>query len=460
MSRFKYRYSFLVPTHQRGSLLGSTLRGLLAQQHDNFQVVVSNNYSMDDTRAVLAEFEDDDRVTIVHTDRKMSMPDHWEFAMDYVDGEHVIILGDDDGVRTDFLAALDIVLEETGANIVKFKTALYYHADWPDEKRNRFEFDERCTNDFFVADKHAVIADFCAFRDYMVFPNLLQTSFSLELFRKVRARCGQMFVGAPDWSCPFLLLADTDAKLAYVDSTLGYGGRSQMSNAAYYESKAETSNDRINDFVAELTAKTRFPFHEPQITTAGNFMPAAFSFAKHFYPHELAEYALDAFELAKVIQQDIGEEFASARSRFWMPTELDSFREFVDTLPAAQRSVVVGMPGYFSLKGRVSLMLKWLKRRVGSHLPAALRDRLVALPGGQASRYPWTATLRLTDVGITTGADLMERFREVVGPSDQNEKSVTPTWAVTSGLARRGRLNLPLGPSPIPAFDEPPGARA
>jgi glycosyltransferase involved in cell wall biosynthesis len=446
MSQYKFKYTILVPTHQRGALLRETLRGLLLQEHDDYQIVVSNNFSQDGTRSVLAEFAGDPRIRVVHTDRKMSMPVHWEFAMGYVEGEYIIILGDDDGVRPDFLAALDLVIAETGANIIKFKTALYYHNDWPDEKRNTFEYDSRCSNRYFDVDKRTVVAEFCDFTSYAIFPNLLQTCFSFDLYRRVKKRCGTMFVGAPDWSCPFVLLMDESAKLVYIDSTLGFGGRSQMSNAAYYVSGAnQFQNDRITDFVNELTAEFRFPYHVPQITTAGNFTPAAFSYAKHFYAWELDGFVLNPFEMAKVVQQDIAEEAVSKRHRFWTPSEFEAFRDFVFALPKERRDVIVGMAGYFSAKGRVRLLLKLLKRRLKPLTPEFLRAWRTAIRNAaDISRYPWTSKVDVSSFGITNGHQLMRRFSEIVSQSDECQKANHDPLVSGPSLSLRGQLHLPV----------------
>ena len=448
MSHFKYKYTMLVPTHQRGALLKDTLRGLLLQEHENYQIVVSNNFSQDETREVLSQHTGDPRIKIIHTDQKLSMPVHWEFAMDYVDGEYIVILGDDDGVRPALLSILDVVIADTGANIIKFKTGLYYHNDWVDDKKNTFEFDDRCSNRYFDVDKRAVIAEFCDFTNYAHFPNLLQTCFSMELFRRAKRKCGTVFVGAPDWSCPFLLLMDPSARLVYIDSTLGYGGRSQMSNAAYYESSDnEFKNARITDFVNELTAEVRFPYHEPQITTAGNFTPAAFSYAKHFYGDDLKSVALDRFELSKVIQQDIAEEAVSNRQVFWTPSELDSFREFIQELPNAEREIIRGMAGYRSLRGKGRLLLKWLKRRVVTAVPAlqawaaAVRRREVD------SKYPWNTKVDLSDLAITNGYDLMRSFSAIVKESDDCCEAKNETLMRSPGLSARGQLSLPVIPN-------------
>ncbi len=443
MTKPHCRYSILVPTHQRAALLRGTLRGLLLQTHDSYEIVVSNNFSRDDTRAVLAEFASETRIKILHTDRKLSMPEHWEFAMEFVSGEFVVVLGDDDGIRPDCLRILDRVIEATQANLLKFKTGLYYHNDWVDQKRNTFEFDTRCSNRYFTVEKQVVIEDFCAFRDYSFFPNLLQACFSQALYRQAKQRCGTVFVGAPDWSCPFLLLMDEHAKLVYVDSTLGYGGRSQMSNAAYYENaENEFRNLRLTDFINELSADVRFPYHSPQITTPGNFTPAAFSYAKHFYPDALARFELDRFELAKVIQQDIAEEAVSGRQAFWTAAELASFDEFVRALSPRERRAIAGMPGYSSARARFMLRLKRLKRTVVRRFPGLVTP---AGPGLEvSSRYPFNVSINIGQLGITAGDELMKAFDSLIRESDRSAAVKVEGLLKARQLSPAGQLALPL----------------
>lgn len=444
MSHFKYKHTILVPTHQRGALLRETLRGLLLQKHDSYQIVVSNNWSQDETRAVLSEYAGVPRIKIIHTDQKLSMPAHWEFAMGHVDGEYVTVLGDDDGVRPDFLSILDIIIEKTGANLIKFKTGLYYHPDWVDEKRNTFEFDGRCSNRYFEVDKWSVISDFCEFRNYAIFPNLLQTCFSNNLFGAAKLKCGNVFVGAPDWTCPFVLLMDDSAKLVYIDSTLGHGGRSQMSNAAYYESAAKSQNDRITEFVKELSPEVRFPYHQPKITTQGNFTPAAFSYAKHFYGEELKNFALNRFELCKVIQQDIAEESVSTRQSFWSPSEMESFKAFIQELSASERETIRTMVGTFSLTGKGRLLLKRLKRRASKCFPSTLRAWGKAIWKSEADlKRPFNIKVKGDDADVSNGYELMKHFSTIVKKSDECSAAKNERLSKLPYLTLRGQLNLP-----------------
>lgn len=445
MNNYRFRWTILVPTHQRANLLKATLQGLLAQSHDSYEIVVSNNYSRDNTREVLASFAAEPKIKVVHTDRKMSMPAHWEFAMGHVSGEHILILGDDDGVRPDCLRILDHVMAQTGANLLKFKTGLYYHPDWVDDKRNTLEFDSRCSNDYFTVDKQQVIADFCDFKTYRFFPNLLQSSFSFDLYQKAKERCGTVFVGAPDWTCPFVVLMQDSARLAYIDSTLGYGGRSQMSNAAYYENNDnEHSNERLTQFINELSAEVRFPYHVPQITVAGNFTPASFSFAKQFYPEELARYQLNRYELSKVIQQDMAEEAVSNRQTFYTPAELKSFGDFIASLEPAERQAIERMPGYPSLRGRVLLQLKRVMAVVRKRWPALHGMLRPAANLEVQSRYPWDARVQLSAQGIHDASELMHRFTAVVSDSDRRGATQNQSLLNERELTKAGELTLPL----------------
>lgn len=218
-----------------------------------------------------------------------------------------------------------------------------------------------------------------------------------------------------------------------------------MSNVAYYFDNAanKSQNDRMTDFINELNADVRFPYHAPKITTAGNFTPAAFSYAKHFYVDELRDFALDRFELAKVIQQDIAEEAVTNRQVYWTSSEFDSFRKFVQELPDAEREVILGMAGYFSLRGRGRLLLKWLKRRVMTRIPAPLQVWGAAVWGRKVdSKYPWTIKVDVGDVGITNGHDLMKHFSAIVKTSDECSEGKNESLSRLPGFSQRGQLHI------------------
>lgn len=420
MQVLKYKHTIVIPTFQRANLLGNTIKSCLLQEHDNYQVLVSNNFSEDNTREVLAEFADDPRVKVIHTDRKLSMPEHWEFVMDYVEGDYVMFIGDDDGVRPDFLKIIDQIIDTSGSNLIKFKGGLYYHTDWPNEERNTFSFDSKTSGYYFQVDPDLVIDSYCEFKGYDLFPNLLLTLFSLDLFNKAKSKAKKVFVGAPDWTCPFLLLVQDSVKFCYVDDTLAYGGRSKNSNAAYYTDQKDkkAQSERLKEFIGELDSATRFPYHTPLITTQGNFVPAAFSYAKYFYPERLKNFELNKLELSKVIQSDIAEEFCSKRASFYKKSEFEVFKDFVNTLEKKEKDIIYDMPGHFSFKGKILLSLKFLKSKIYYYFKIKRINK----------HLPWDTTINLTKLEMHNAYDLTKNFLQLLraGKTNSNESSSVP----------------------------------
>jgi glycosyltransferase involved in cell wall biosynthesis len=393
----KYKYSIVIPTFQRANLLENTIKSCLMQTYDNFQLLISNNFSLDNTKEILNKYENNRNVKVIHTTKKLSMPEHWEFMMDYVEGDYVMIIGDDDGVRTDFLNIIDNAIEKTNSNIIKFKGGLYFHNDWPNEERNTFTFDSNCTGGIYEISPDFVINSYCNFTGYEFFPNLLLTVFSMDLFNQAKKVANKMFVGAPDFSCPFLLLVQENAKLCYIDETLAFGGRSKNSNAAYYSEQKDkkSQSERLKEFISELDAEIRFPHHNLLITTAGNFVPAAFSYAKYFYPERLSNYKLDNFELAKIVQSDLAEEYASNRLSFHDKNELLIFKNFVDSLPNNHKNYIKSMPGKFSIKGRILLFGKLIRNKLFKLMNFKKATNDIA----------WDTTIQLSSIEIHNSFD-------------------------------------------------------
>ena len=126
------KYSIIIPTCDRANLLKHTINGCLRQNYDNYEILVSNNFSSDNTKIILENFNKEPKINVVKTESRMAMPLHWEFAMSHARGDYIIFLGDDDGISTNLLLLLDSIIKQYDSNIIKWQTYLYHHPDWPD----------------------------------------------------------------------------------------------------------------------------------------------------------------------------------------------------------------------------------------------------------------------------------------------------------------------------------------
>jgi hypothetical protein len=122
------RFSIVVPTRNRENTLGSTLRTCLAQDFDDYEIVVSDNHSTPATRAIVGDLADA-RLKYVRSPEPLAMTDSMEFALSHASGEYVIFVGSDDGLVIHALPLIDETLRRTHSRALRWESVLYH---WPD----------------------------------------------------------------------------------------------------------------------------------------------------------------------------------------------------------------------------------------------------------------------------------------------------------------------------------------
>ena len=121
------RFSVVIPTRQRHETLAYCLQSCLAQQFDDFEIVVADNGSSAETRKVVMAPQSD-KIRCVRSDQPLAMMDNYELATAHATGEFLLLIGDDDGLLPNALAEMDRLLQVSHAQVVRCATANYY---WP-----------------------------------------------------------------------------------------------------------------------------------------------------------------------------------------------------------------------------------------------------------------------------------------------------------------------------------------
>src|SRR6266704_3260720 len=103
-------FSVVIPTRNRASLLRYALQTALDQDFDDYEIVVSDNCSQDDTAQVVKDYQTS-RVRYVRVNDPLSMPDHWEFALGQAQGQFVNYLCDDDSLPREALGKASASIE-------------------------------------------------------------------------------------------------------------------------------------------------------------------------------------------------------------------------------------------------------------------------------------------------------------------------------------------------------------
>lgn len=106
------KVSVVIPTRNRAGMMPETLDSVLAQTFTDFEVIVSNNHSTDDTARVLSEYAArDGRVRPVMPPEPGAAADNVNNGLRHATGDYVAILCDDDLWVPEFLAKTCAVLD-------------------------------------------------------------------------------------------------------------------------------------------------------------------------------------------------------------------------------------------------------------------------------------------------------------------------------------------------------------
>ncbi|MBC7791131.1 MAG: glycosyltransferase family 2 protein, partial [Anaerolineae bacterium] len=122
------RFTVIIPTKDRAEYTYHTLRTCAVQDYDNLDIVVSDDGSTDDTRAVVEEAaRKDPRIRYVSPGAGVGMLDNFEFALDQVKPGYVIALGGDDGLLPYGVQGMQDILADTGQEMLCWPTPVYFY---------------------------------------------------------------------------------------------------------------------------------------------------------------------------------------------------------------------------------------------------------------------------------------------------------------------------------------------
>jgi glycosyltransferase involved in cell wall biosynthesis len=118
-------FTVIIPTKDRAEYLHHTLRTCSNQDYENLEIIVSDDGSSDNTKAVVLDAgRYDPRIRYI-TPGSVGMRDNFEFALDHVKPGYVIALGGDDGILPYGISQMWRALEETGTDILTWPMPIF-----------------------------------------------------------------------------------------------------------------------------------------------------------------------------------------------------------------------------------------------------------------------------------------------------------------------------------------------
>ena len=110
-------FTIIIPTRNRSEYLYHSLKTCITQDYENLEIIVSDDFSTDNTKQMVDKFiKSDNRIRYItpSNERNVGMLENFEFALNHVKPGFVLALGGDDGLMPNSVSKMWGILKNTG----------------------------------------------------------------------------------------------------------------------------------------------------------------------------------------------------------------------------------------------------------------------------------------------------------------------------------------------------------
>lgn len=123
------RFTVIIPQKDRAEYMYHTLRTCMIQDYPNFEVIVSDDCSEDNSVEVIGKLaEQDSRIKLFAHKEHLGMRDNFEFALNQVKPGYVMALGGDDGLTPGCIWRMYEIIKETGLQLLAWPPATFCYS--------------------------------------------------------------------------------------------------------------------------------------------------------------------------------------------------------------------------------------------------------------------------------------------------------------------------------------------
>jgi glycosyltransferase involved in cell wall biosynthesis len=361
-------FSIVIPTYNRSELVQGAVRSVLAQTFDDFEVLVSDNCSQDDTGDVIAGFRDP-RVRYVRTPSHGVIAESWEFARSHARGTIVMMLSDDDALVGDTLERFAGEYRSHNADFMFCNVAEYRDRSFLGPEQNTVSC-RPFSGASRVVSKEEFIGPLMAFRPkFNMHPSAFM--FSSRVAEQVVRRYGRFFQtnGVEYFAWP--LAAVFSNCIVYLDAPLVILGRTSKS----WGSKIVLSNpgkEQIQKMIADV-AHDRDWIPLTNFTLC-NLMAEGMLLGKRTFPDELQPYPFDEQQYLRCTMTELSRRRAMGVD---VTREIAELLAYAEKYPALKAELVEGRSngnGFMSSDSAVRRTIRALRLNLIYRRFAAMQE--------------------------------------------------------------------------------------
>lgn len=252
------KYSIVIPTYNGLPYLKSCVNTILHQDFSDYELIISDDHSIDGTTSYLETLKHPS-VRILRTGLKMSMAEHWEWALSQAVGKWLIVVGQDDGLQPYFFDLADKlteIAERRHLRTVMSARAYFFwrgcefaYGDLAVQYNARFGY---CIKNYSVE----TFRTLCGLQNYFELPQMYTTSiFHKDLIEEVRRKQqGKIFVTHPQDANLAAIACSLEKKYLFSNIPLGWVGTSPKSAGLAIVTGTQNGMDNLKD---EYLTKTK-----------------------------------------------------------------------------------------------------------------------------------------------------------------------------------------------------------
>jgi hypothetical protein len=242
------RFSIVIPTRERAGTLYFAIRSCLAQNFEDYEIVVCDNCGSPATRETIEKL-DSPKIRYVRSEIPLSMSDNWELAVSHARGEFITIVGDDDGLCRHALSEADALIRMHRTPLLRWAYAYYKWPDYSgqaDANRLSFRVNGKCHR---VQSSRLIQEIVAEPKRYHELPMIYNSLVHRDLIDQMRKRTGRVFQAiSPDVYSGFAL-ADLTPRFISVVRPMGICGTSSHSTGQASVIGRGAASGIVKDFI-------------------------------------------------------------------------------------------------------------------------------------------------------------------------------------------------------------------
>jgi len=257
-------FTVIIPQKDRAEYLIHTLRTCTIQDYPNFEIIVSDDCSTDNSVEVVRSLMvNDSRIKLFAHEQHLGMRDNFEFALSQVRPGYVMALGGDDGLVPGCFWRMHEILSETKRELLTWTPAGFTYSDYEGgknifyvkrKKKSEIQF---IKSELFlnkVAETFLYQIDECP----MLF---MKAVASTELINRVKERTKDhsfYYCATPD-GFSGIVLAGEVADYAFTNEPLSITGSSVKSQGRNYQRTDKKSKEVAAQFFKDNARRKMHP---------------------------------------------------------------------------------------------------------------------------------------------------------------------------------------------------------